>query len=427
MHTPRRLSGCGDNGAEQQEQEKDHNHQQEEEESEKKQLTAEEAIRIQRELKLHGCEPRAVEQGGRMFAAQYGSPLLMLREVESVHKSASSLRGRKEQQQQRLKRDCSVPSSFGTSYCRVEPCTEHKNNRHTSRSLLAREMRSPPFPSIAARLENDVALGLAASLWNSGNVVGHCDDRLAHLLVLSVTIVQWVRHAAENTEKPRVPLELREAFMAVIEHLVRLECVVASGMWLTLGKESHRGEEEEEEEQCSGSSTSMELSWGSDVFTSAVEGAVRVLKGLVEPATLTTATVAPVWQCSLVRTAADVPSRYDILDAMAYVLEPCRCFTVRRTFCSVARQLALEVLRDAGANKIGIRGGAAALRILQHINTRPVALTWEERGAGRSFLASLEQKTRRLTALLPPDVVDEATQSTRELVDAARLFCKTCA
>ncbi|RNC46205.1 hypothetical protein TcCL_NonESM03999 [Trypanosoma cruzi] len=108
---------------------------------------------------------------------------------------------------------------------------------------------------------------------------------------------------------------------------------------------------------------------------------------------------------------------------MAYVLQPCRHLTVRRTFCAVTRQLALEVLWGAGNEKFGTRGGAAALRILQHINTRPFFLTVEERMAGQRFLALLERKLRSLMALLPPNALDEASQPTRELIDAVRLFC----
>ncbi|EAN91555.1 hypothetical protein C3747_99g158 [Trypanosoma cruzi] len=391
-------------------------------------LSVVEAIRIQRELKRHGGEPIATEQGGRMFASQYASPLQMLRRSTAVRNSVSScLQAEKEKGQRRRAGKRSTFSWLSASYCRAEPCIGRRKGRGLTQLLLAREARPPPFPSVAARLENDIALGLAASMWQSGNVVGHCNDRLAHLLVLSSTVVQWVGHEVQNGGEPRVPLELREAFMAVIEHFVRLECVVAREMLLTSVEEELQRQQGEYAQRQHLPERSLS---GTDVrkmspaaFSVAVESAARVIRGLVEPATLAAAAVAPTWQYSLVRTAADVPNRYDILDAMAYVLQPCRHLTVRRTFCAVTRQLALEVLWGAGNEKFGTRGGAAALRILQHINTRPFFLTVEERVAGQRFLALLERKLRSLTALLPPNALDEASRPTRELIDAVRLFC----
>ncbi|RNF24488.1 uncharacterized protein Tco025E_02458 [Trypanosoma conorhini] len=385
-------------------------------------LTPVDAIRVQRELKRRGGGTVAAERHGRMFASQYASPLQMLRWSTAVRGPPASRCGAEEQWRQ--SNTTSSHSLLSVPYYRAEPCACRQKRRGVASLLLAEGAKPPPFPSNAARLENDVALGLAASLWHSGNVVGQCNDRLAHLLVLSSTVVQWARSAAQSGAEPHVPLELREALMAVIEHLVRLECVVARAMLLTSEeekKEKPLRRQELSENHFSRPTGATRMSPGA--LAVAVKGAARVLKGLVEPATLATAAVAPTWQYSLVRTAADVPNRYDILDAVAEVLRPCRRLTVRRTFCAVARHLALEVMQEAGEGKFGTRGGAAALRILQHINTRPGCLTTEERVAGQRLLALLERKERRLAALLPPDVSDEATLPTRELMQEVRLFC----
>ncbi|RNF09797.1 hypothetical protein TraAM80_01931 [Trypanosoma rangeli] len=388
-------------------------------------FTPVDAIRIQQELKHHGGGIIAAEQHGRTFASQYASPLQMLRRSTALCNLPASRCGAEDPLRQG-NRSTSRPLR-SAPYCRAEPCVFRRKQRGAPQLLHAGDVKPPPFPSSAARLENDVALGLAASLWHSGNVVGQCNDRLAHLLVLSSTVVQSVRCEAQSGLEPHVPLELREALMAVIEHLVRLECVVARAMLLTpVEEEPHqrRAAYPKRHGLSEGYSSGVTATRMSrSAFAVAVRGAALVLMGLVEPATLATASVVPTWQCSLVRTAADVPNRYDILDALADVLRPCRRFTVRRTFCAVARHLALAVLQAAGEGKFGTRGGAAALCILRHINTRPVCLTVEERVAGQCFLAALERKARRLTALLPPDVSDEAIQPTRELIDAVRLFC----
>ncbi|KEG05610.1 hypothetical protein DQ04_20041000, partial [Trypanosoma grayi] len=341
-------------------------------------LTAVDAIRIQRELKYHDCEPIAAERDGRMFAAEYASPWQLLRRVATAGDSTST-RHHQQRGRRRTRRRSSL-SLLSSPYCRAEPYATTNKNRGTARSLVVREEKELLFPSIAARLENDIALGLAVSLWKSGNVVGQCDDRLAHLLVLSATIMRCARAEVRNhnSGEGHVPVELREAFMGVIEHLVRLERVAVKSLLLTPPK-TRRQQGHEQEQQSPGSLAELPCGEGDAkvqpvTFAVAVDGAARVLKGLVEPSTLAAAAVTPTWRYSLVRTAADVPNRYEILDAMTCVMRPGPRLIMRRTFCAVARQLALDVLRAAGDGTVGLRGGAAALRILQHINTRPLGL-----------------------------------------------------
>ncbi|KAH9597742.1 hypothetical protein LSM04_009349 [Trypanosoma melophagium] len=400
------------------------------EKEQKEHLTPTDAIRIQRELKRCGCKPVAAESNGRMFPSQYGSPSQMLRRTtQTPSQTCGKL------QQERRNRN-SLLSTMSASYYRVEPCVSHRskenNNKKctdTTETQSTNTLKSPPFPSIAARLENDMALGLAASLWDSGNVVGHCNDRLAHLLVLSTTVVQFIQKGNRNrNNEPVLSLPLREAFMSIIEHLVHLECVAVNALLRSPSK-PQEGKDLEQTQQWFKSSESdlfgnqiSETKIPSEYFTAAVESTTRVLKGLLEPKTLTGPTVSPTWQYSLVRTANDVPNRYDIIDAMAYVLEPCRNLTIRCTFCAVARQLALDILRSAGDNNVRTRGVAAAIHILQYINGRSLCLTLEEREAARQVLTRLEYQEQRLTAMMSPEIVHEGTQPIRELIREVRIF-----
>ncbi|ORC89470.1 uncharacterized protein TM35_000122450 [Trypanosoma theileri] len=399
---------------------------------EEREITPTDAIRIQQELKRCGCEPVAAECHGRMFPSQYGSPSQMLRWATPYQLSG-------ERQQREKRNHTSFLSSLSASYIRVEPCIHHKCKKNKKcidtidPQSTKTTMKPPPFPSIAARLENDIALGLAASLWDSGNVVGHCNDRLAHLLVLSTTIVQSMRKEERKEKEVFLSLQLREAFMSLIEHLVYLECVAANALLRTPSKPQEEEKEEEYFERtqgwwlkCSESDffykKVTEMKIPSVYFTTAVESTTRVLKGLVEPKTLTGPTVSPTWQYSLVRTANDVPNRYDILDAIAYVLQPCRNLTIRRTFCAVARQLGLDILRAAGEDNVGIRGAAAAIHILQYINGRALCLTVEEREVARKLGKTLEKKEQYLTALMSPEILNEATQPIRELIREVYIF-----
>lgn len=393
-----------------------------------------EAIHIQRELKHCGAEPIATDPCDRMFPKQYASPLQMLRRTENqpIALSSELLNTWGGTTRQDRKECYCQPKLLSANYCRVEPYCNNKVARPQLPSAFRR--KGSLFPSIAARLENDVALGLAASLWPSGNVVGHCDDRLAHLLVLSSTIVRCKKIAQRDCEKlggvaaaRGVSSELRCEYMKAIEHLVYLERSVTETILLVppnLGVSQERlpcrggaALQDSVAKSHTSKGTSVELSVS-------ILSAVRVLKGLIEPATLTDrATSNPTWQYSLVRTAADVPSRYDIVDAMSYTLEPYPGLAVPRIYCAVARQLALEILRSAGNGSIGDRAAVAALRILQHINTRTECLCSEEREAGQLFLSRLQWRLQRLTQMLASEVVDEATLPTRELVAATRMFC----
>ncbi|KAG8347307.1 hypothetical protein ERJ75_000275200 [Trypanosoma vivax] len=436
-------------------------------------VTPARAIRIQRELSRRGVEPVAAEPRSRMFPSEYASPTQMLRLMATGPRDKHEADGGASAKLRNISLGASEKNLVPCFY-RLEPCAEQKGST-TTRTLAAcrsAKLKAPPFPSIAARLENDVALGISASSWPSGNVVGHCDDRLAQILVLSAVIVRcrgplWPSEAWNCTTTGRaaaqqsVTMELRQMYMEAVERLLYVECGTTSDLLedsnnpartgpqcalATVGSEEGWDDENSHEGSVastrSASGRRGRMHFVLDDLPAAVLSTSRVLKGFVEPSTLSTAAFgdrdaprsdAPqkgvtvsahsMWRYSLVRTAEDVPNRYDILDAMACVLEPCPGLKVRRVFCAVARQLALQLLNDATDGHVGLRGAAAAIAILQHINGRTECLAAEERIAGQRLLAVLERRLLRLQNLLPPELSLEATTALSELIASTQLFC----
>nr|CCC93349.1 conserved hypothetical protein [Trypanosoma congolense IL3000] len=419
---------------------------------ERQKLTAVKAINIQQRLRHCGAKIIAAEPHARMFPKQYASPLQMLRYVETPPGHASGglqVSPRRGDSQEASKQYMVYSSQSNRSYFRVDPLLYGRLNDTRGRRSKAKaggprsfhavapRLRVPPFPSIAARLENDVALGLAVSLWPSGDVVGHCDDRVARLLVLASTIVRYKRSSVddygchENVATDRcIALELRHSYMEGVEHLVSLEHGLAESASSTpLGYANIQN-------KSSSGSNSAQINFNVErqLFGPLLvelpvwfPGTTRFLKGLIEPAALCDdATAARTWQDLLTCAAADVAGRYDILDAMSYTLEPCPGLVVGQAFSAVARRLALEVLQSAGKGSIGDRGAIAAIRILQHLNMKVFCQCSEERVVAVRYLESVKRRLRRLRGLLSPEVVEEATHPTLEVLTAVQEFCSSC-